>query len=124
VTPSAASFPVLLFDHGLIAIPLNRQVAEQIVLTVWDLPSARTAEIYFGCLSDARLSLVRSASAAEVISESGIGNVPAATVREEATRICAAVILAIIERDTILSCPELRVSTGPKQWGSFWSQDQ
>lgn len=86
------------------------------VLTGWDLRSMLDHRSVISAVYDMRSSLVHTGAASDRISVSGRGKQPAGAVCEEATRICAAVIRAIIERGGIPAWPQFDVSGGVFGW--------
>jgi hypothetical protein len=77
------------------------------VLTGWDLRSKLDRRNVIAATYRMRSSLVHSGAASRMIHVPGRGRQPAAAVCEEAGRICAAVIRAIIERG------------GKPEWATF-----
>jgi Apea-like HEPN len=86
------------------------------MLTGWDLQSKLDRRNVIVATYRMRSSLVHSGSASNMIQVSGRDRMPAANVCEEATRICAAVVRAIVERGGIPSWPEFDVSGGALGW--------
>ena len=86
------------------------------VVTGWDLQSMLDRRNLISATYQMRSSLVRSGSASERVRVPGRGQQPALAVCEEATRICAAVIRAIVERGGIPSWAEFDVSGGVLGW--------
>jgi Apea-like HEPN len=85
-------------------------------LTGWDLQSKLDRRNLIVAAYRLRSSLVHSGTASNMTSVSGRGKMPAIDVCEEAGRICAAVIRAIIERGAIPLWPEFDVSGGAEGW--------
>jgi hypothetical protein len=86
------------------------------VVTGWDLRSMLDRRNVISATYQMRSSLVHSAGASQNVRVPGRGQQSASSVCEEATRICAAVIRAIIERGGIPSWPEFDVSGGVSGW--------
>jgi hypothetical protein len=86
------------------------------VLTGWDLRSKLDRRNVIAAAYRMRSSLVHSGAASRMILVPGRGKQPAAAVCEEAGRICAAVIRAIIERGGIPEWAPFDVSGGLCGW--------
>jgi hypothetical protein len=86
------------------------------MLTGWDLQSKLDRRNVIAATYRMRSSLVHSGSANNMIKVLGRDRIPAANLCDEATRICAAVVRAIIERGAIPSWPEFDVSGGVFGW--------
>jgi hypothetical protein len=86
------------------------------VLTGWDLRSKLDRRNMIAAAYRMRSSLVHSGAASMNVKVVGRGPQPAAAVCEEAARICAAVIRAIIERGGIPEWAAFDVSGGVCGW--------
>ncbi len=86
------------------------------VLTGWDLRSKLDRRNVIAAAYQMRSSLVHSGAASRTVRVTGRGQQPAAAVCEEAARVCAGCIRAIIERGGIPSWPEFDLSGGACGW--------
>jgi hypothetical protein len=86
------------------------------VITGWDLQSMLDRRNVIVATYRMRSSLVHSGGASKRVDVPGRGRQPASAVCDEAARICAAVIRAIVERGGIPCWPEFDVSGGVLGW--------